>query len=97
MLVFRAGSPKIPIFYDSLLTPLSETGGEGSIIMICQTQYTWYRGWGVDSACVCGGGGGGGVCMCTYACTFVCVCVCVRARVRACVRIFVHNSVMKNK
>ena len=50
--------------------------------------------------CVGGRGGGGErrvyVHMCLYFC--VClysVCVCVCARARACVRIFVHNSVMK--
>ena len=89
MLVFRAGSPKIPIFYNSLLTPLSETGGEGRINMIvCLSDSV--QGWGVECVCVGGGGGGGGggVCMCTCTCTFVCVCtvfvcvlVCVRANV----------------
>ena len=53
--------------------------------------------------CVCGGGEACvcahvlvlcQVCVCLYS---VCVCVCVCARVRACVRIFVHNSVMKYK
>ena len=53
-----------------------------------------------------GGGDSGEACVCAHVlvlwcvfvqCLCVCVCVCVRAPVRACVRIFVHNSVMKYK
>ena len=88
---FRAGSPKIPIFYNSLLTPLSETGGEGSINMIVCLSVrlsTHGTGGGELSVCVWGRGGGGGEpCVCAHVLVLLCVfvqCLCVCARVCAC-------------
>ena len=74
------------------------------MIVCLSVRLSTHGTWGGElSVCVWGEGTQGRrvyVHMCLYfgVCLYsVCVCVCVRARVRACVRIFVHNSVMKYK